>query len=443
MKETPTPVVESATVATPAPVDKKLAAPVVVVAPAPAAKKAAPTSAPASNTLLGTKAKDAAEWAKWSQNFDVPIDEVKAITLNVSPTYDLDHVESVTLKSFRKVVGYDTFNSILKKDRDEKKDTSDYYNVTVSMMIRRIPEDVAHPPTHDPYNPTGVTLSSTLDKGFPYDDGDNTTDDQTPNWKGGARPKSAQLVGKLNGENITKDALVNLIRDTDAPITQSLLQLDESKADSDNVSTLFDSNVTRGNLKNLVTDKPAPITVALAQKSDGDNVSTLFDSNVTRGNLKNLVTDKPAPITVALAQKADSDNVSTLFDSNVTRGNLKNLVTDKPAPITVALLQLEKSDSKSAAGVPVLVNPVIAKNTEGEADLGLKMVVGPDEVSVKKRTNLAQVSNPVNNPPFNNWSVNQPSVPHDHGLAGKADLGQNIIVDGHNISYAQKAAGKF
>ena len=393
-------------------------------------------------------------------------------------------------------------------------------------MIRRIPEDVAHPPTHDPYNPTGVSLTSTLDKGFPYDDGDNTTDDQTPQWKAGARPKSAQLVGKLNGENITKDALVNLIRDTDAPITQSLLFLDESKSDADNVSTLFDSNVTRGNLKNLVTDKPAPITVALAQKSDSDNVSTLFDSNVTRGNLKNLVTDKPAPITVALAQKSDSDNVSTLFDSNVTRGNLKNLVTDKPAPITVALAQksdadnvstlfdsnvtrgnlknlvtdkpapitvalAQKSDSdnvstlfdsnvtrgnlknlvtdkpapitvalaqtaaapkaapgaakvgalvqtKSGAkgadgsavftlmdqnvtkgqmvnlvtdkpspitvalmqknkpvaqnllamekkGVPIIVNPVIMKNTEGETDLGLKMLVGPDEVSVAKK----------------------------------------------------------
>ena len=150
-----------------------------VVAP----KKEAPKSAPASKSLIGTKATDAAEWEKWSQNFDIPIDEVKAITLHVAPTYDLDHVESVTLKSFRKVVGYDTFNSILKKDRDEKKDQSDYYNVTVSMMIRRIPEDVAHPPTHDPYNPTGVTLTSTLDKGFPYDDGDNTTDDQTPNWK--------------------------------------------------------------------------------------------------------------------------------------------------------------------------------------------------------------------------------------------------------------------
>jgi hypothetical protein len=57
----------------------------------------------------------------------------------------------------------------------------------------------------------------------------------------------------------------------------------------------------------LVTDKPAPITVALAQKADSDNVSTLFDSNVTRGNLKNLVTDKPAPITVALLQLEKSD----------------------------------------------------------------------------------------------------------------------------------------
>ena len=429
MEEKPTPVVAPDVVADPAPA-KKLAEPsVVVVAPAPATKKAALTSAPASNTLLGTKAKDAAEWAKWSQNFDVPIDEVKAITLNVSPTYDLDHVESVTLKSFRKVVGYDTFNSILKKDRDEKKDTSDYYNVTVSMMIRRIPEDVAHPPTHDPYNPTGVTLSSTLDKGFPYDDGDNTTDDQTPNWKGGARPKSAQLVGKLNGENITKDALVNLIRDTDAPITQSLLQLDESKADSDNVSTLFDSNVTRGNLKNLVTDKPAPITVALAQKSDSDNVSTLFDSNVTRGNLKNLVTDKPAPITVALAQKADSDNVSTLFDSNVTRGNLKNLVTDKPAPITVALAQKADSDNVST----------LFDSNVTRGNLKNLITDKPAPITVA----LAQVSNPVNNPPYNNWSVNQPSVPHNHGLAGKADLGQNIIVDGHEIHYAQKASSAY
>jgi hypothetical protein len=57
------------------------------------------------------------------------------IGVKVSPTFSQDNIHSVTLKSFRKVVGYDTFNSILKKERDEKKDPSDYYNVTVSMMI--------------------------------------------------------------------------------------------------------------------------------------------------------------------------------------------------------------------------------------------------------------------------------------------------------------------
>jgi len=195
------------------------------------------------------------------------------------------------------------------------------------------------------------------------------------------------------------------------------------KSDGDNVSTLFDSNVTRGNLKNLVTDKPAPITVALAQKSDGDNVSTLFDSNVTRGNLKNLVTDKPAPITVALAQKSDGDNVSTLFDSNVTRGNLKNLVTDKPAPITVALAQKD---------VPVLVHPesMLRANTEAATSLGLAdMEVGPDEVTIVQ----LDAQNPVANPPYNNWSVNQPSAPHDHGDAGKQDLElRDVVIDGVN-----------
>jgi len=57
----------------------------------------------------------------------------------VAPTYGLDDIQSVTLKSFRKVVGYDTFDAILKKERSEQKDPADYYNVTVSMMIKRNP----------------------------------------------------------------------------------------------------------------------------------------------------------------------------------------------------------------------------------------------------------------------------------------------------------------
>merc|ERR1712022_72506 len=106
-----------------------------------------------------------------SQTFSVPIDEKKALSLTVSPNYNLDTVNSVTLKAFRKIVGYDTFESIRKKDRSEVKDPSDYYNVTVSMMVQRKPLELAPAPLRDPYAPDGTPgLASTLDKGFPYDD---------------------------------------------------------------------------------------------------------------------------------------------------------------------------------------------------------------------------------------------------------------------------------
>jgi hypothetical protein len=55
----------------------------------------------------------------------------------------------------------------------------------------------------------------------------------------------------------------------------------------------------------------------------------------------------------------------------------------------------------------------------------------------QKEVKLAQIENPVVNPPFNNWSTNQPSVVHDVGLTGKADLGQEIIVDGHHVHFVQ------
>jgi len=72
----------------------------------------------------------------------------------------------------------------------------------------------------------------------------------------------------------------------------------------------------------------------------------------------------------------------------------------------------------------------------GDQDLELRDIIidgvnGYDLVQTHQK-------NPVWNPPFNNWSVNQPSPPHDHGLPAYQDLGQNIIVDGHAIHYAQK-----
>ena len=99
-----------------------------------------------------------------SQVVHVPIDEKRDLTLKVSPTYQLDIVNSVTLKSFRKIVGYDTFESIRRKNRSESKDISDYYNVTVSMMIQRKPVEAAAAPAKDPYNPDGAAaLAATLD----------------------------------------------------------------------------------------------------------------------------------------------------------------------------------------------------------------------------------------------------------------------------------------
>jgi hypothetical protein len=347
---------------------------------------------PAAKMFTNTKEASKYDTSQRSQVVQVPIDEVQAIGMQVQPTYRLDDILSVTLKSFRKVVGFDTFNSILKKSRDEKKDPADYYNITVSMMVKRNPENTKV------YTPDvfegGKSLGQVLDKGFPYDDGDINAEERV-------RPPAAapggKIVGKLNGENISSTSLKNLVQDRTSPI--SLAQTHGS--DGAILSSLLGENVTRGALKNLVTDKPAPITVALAQTqgNDGAILSSLLGENVTRGALKNLVTDKPAPITVALAQKPAAHNLvqlesrgndgailSSLLGENVTRGALKNLVTDKPAPITVS---------------------------------------------------LAQVENPVVNPPFNNWSVNQPAPPHDTGLAGKEDLGQNIIVDGHAVHFAQ------
>ena len=57
------------------------------------------------------------------------------MSVSMYALYNLDDINSVTLKSFRKIVGYDTFDAIRKKNRNELKDVNDYYNVTVSMMI--------------------------------------------------------------------------------------------------------------------------------------------------------------------------------------------------------------------------------------------------------------------------------------------------------------------
>jgi len=100
-----------------------------------------------------------------------------------------------------------------------------------------------------------------------------------------------------------------------------------------------------------------------------------------------------------------------------------------------------KKNLAQKGGVPVHVDPILMPKTgAGTETLGLNMRVGPDDISVQKKPTKATLlqlgaRNPVHNPPFNNWSVNQPAVAHDAGWAAGADFNQDMIVDGHRVHY--------
>jgi len=144
--------------------------------------------------------------------------------------------------------------------------------------------------------------------------------------------------------------------------------------------------------------------------------------------LKNLITDKEAPITKPL----DTQDVQTKgVPVHVNPVTMRNTMGEASLGINMLIgpdeIKLQKKQAL-AQGVPVYVNPVTMRDTMGEAKLDINMKVGPDDVVLKKGDKpkaLAQTEgkNPVVNPPFNNWSVNQPSPPHAKGLSGKADLG--------------------
>lgn len=97
------------------------------------------------------------------------------------------------------------------------------------------------------------------------------------------------------------------------------------------------------------------------------------------------------------------------------------------APAAKTLVQTE--------GVPVFVDPALMANTMGDADLSQRdyIIEGVNGISFVQTEAKLGSKNPVENPPFNNWSVNQPSPPHARGLDGYEDLGlRDITVDGVN-----------
>merc|ERR1711988_1164661 len=177
-----------------------------------------------------------------------------------------------------------------------------------------------------------------------------------------------------------------------------------------------------------------------------------MENNVTIGALKNLVTDKPAPITTKLAQtKKDNAAAFALMENNVTIGALKNLVTDKPAPITTKLAQMEKEDKMKnlvtdkqalAQGVPIYVNPVTAKDTMGDANLDMKILVGPDEVALpKKKAAEVKSKQVLGQKDAKGVPVHvNPTLMKD-GMA-EADLGMDMRVGPDEVHVAKKDAKK-
>lgn len=123
------------------------------------------------------------------------------------------------------------------------------------MMVRRLPAPEAAPEV----SPFNGHLAASLDKGFPYDDDGDITD-STESFKKHS-PSASTNIGVLNGENITKEGLVNLIKDTTIPVTQELVFTNKDESENN----LLGHNVSRGALKNLITDKPAPIAQKLAE----------------------------------------------------------------------------------------------------------------------------------------------------------------------------------
>lgn len=75
------------------------------------------------------------------------------------------------------------------------------------MMIKRNAKEVK---SFDPATIEGKPLNKALDKGFPYDDADLDVSDRA-HHQSSAKATVGSIVGTLNGQNVTKESLKNLI----------------------------------------------------------------------------------------------------------------------------------------------------------------------------------------------------------------------------------------
>jgi predicted transport protein len=86
-------------------------------------------------------------------------------------------------------------------------------------------------------------------------------------------------------------------------------------------------------------------------------------------------------------------------------------------PVYVAPESMLRTDTITSVGVGKMdVGIDELKNLNVAVDSEIVMQVHGKPVGIKMMADNTLLMNPVENPPYNNWSTNQPNVPHDQGM---------------------------
>lgn len=111
-----------------------------------------------------------------------------------------------------------------------------------------------------------------------------------------------------------------------------------------------------------------------------------------------------------------------------------NVAKKAPAPA-------KKLAQKAANGVPVLVNPVIAKDTMGDADLAMELKVGPSELNVAKKALKSKTliqTGKATQPDDGPTTITVDGTANVTGLTKGDSVYGDAIVTGNAVSYNQK-----
>lgn len=100
-------------------------------------------------------------------------------------------------------------------------------------------------------------------------------------------------------------------------------------------------------------------------------------------------------------------------------------------------------DQRLAQGVPVHVNPVLIRDTMGDAKLDMNMVVGPDDIELKKKSLVQKRSRGDFNTPWKTPLDVSGKTPNQWDDTIHQDDGVRTFRDGVPLQYPNWQAGQF